>query len=175
MDFYKNLYAESLSMFRIQVIWKIFIGSYILELVLFEENMMLLKCPNFLEIKNVVFNLNGISSLGPDGFGVVFYHSCWEIIGTQVCNDVQQFFKQNWVHPGINSNVVSLIPKIQGVDSIKDYKLIVVVNFKYKIISKILANRLALVAARIISPNHYGLCKVDKFRIALVLLIKLIT
>jgi len=52
--------------------------------------------------------------------------------------------------------VVSLIPKIQGVDSIKDYRSIVVANFKFKIISKILADRLALVIARIISPNQYG-------------------
>jgi len=45
----------------------------------------------------------------------------------------------------MNSNVVSLIPKIQGADSIKDYRPIVVANFKFKIISKILANKLALV------------------------------
>jgi len=56
----------------------------------------------------------------------------------------------------MNSNVVSLIPKIKGIESIKDSRPIVVANFKFKIISKILANRLALVAARIISPNQYG-------------------
>jgi len=56
----------------------------------------------------------------------------------------------------MNSNVVSLIPKIQGTESIKDYRPIVVVNFKFKIISKIVADILALVAARIISPNQYG-------------------
>jgi len=65
-----------------------FIGSYIPELVTFKENMMLIKCHDFLEIKTVVFNLNGNSVLGPDGFGGVFYHSCWDIIGTDVCNVV---------------------------------------------------------------------------------------
>jgi len=117
---------------------------------------MLIKCPDFLEIKNVVFKLNGNSVPGPNGFGGVFYHSCWEIIGTNVCNVVQQFFKQNWIFPRMNSNVVSLIPKIQDAESIKDYIPIVVANFKFKIIFKILADRLALVAARIISPNQYG-------------------
>jgi len=53
----------------------------------------------------------------------------------------------------MNSNVVSIIPKFQGVESIKDYMPIVIANFKFKIISKILADRLALVAAIIISPN----------------------
>jgi len=33
---------------------------------------------------------------------------------------------------------------------------IVIANFKFKIISKILADRLALVATIIISPNQYG-------------------
>jgi len=56
----------------------------------------------------------------------------------------------------MNSNVVSLIPKIQDADSIKDYRPLVVSNFKFKIISKILADRLALLTARIIYPNQYG-------------------
>jgi len=66
-----------------------FISTYIPELVSSTKNMMLIKCPNFLEIKNVVFNLNGNSAPGPDGFGGLFYHSCWDIIGTDVCNAVQ--------------------------------------------------------------------------------------
>ena len=103
-----------------------FIGSYILKLVFSEKNMMLIKCPNILEIKTVVFNLNGNGAPGPDGFCGVFYHSCWDIIGTNVCNVIQQFFKQIWVLPRMNSNVVSLIPKNQGVYSIKYYRPITV-------------------------------------------------
>jgi len=156
LDFYKNLYVEFISNVQDTSNMEDFISTYIPELVSSEENMMLVKCPEFLEIKNVVFNLNGNSAPVLDGFGCVFYHSCWEIIGTNVCNVVQQFFKQNWVLPRMNSNVMSLIPKIQGVESIKDYKLVVVANFKFKIISKILADMLALVVARIISPNQYG-------------------
>jgi len=156
LDFYKNLYVESIFNVPDTSNMEDFIGSYIPELVSSEENMMLIKCPDFLEIKTIVFNLNGNSAPGPDGFCGVFYHSCRDIIGTDVCNVVQQFFKQNWVLPGMNNNVVSLILKIQGADSIKDYMPIVVANFKFKIVSKILANRLALVAVIIISPNQYG-------------------
>jgi len=95
LDFYKTLYPESISHYQDTNNMEDFIGTYIPELVSFEENMMLIKCPDFLEIKNVVFNLNGNSAPGPDGFGSVFHRSCWDIIGTDVCKAVQQFFKQN--------------------------------------------------------------------------------
>jgi len=89
LEFYKTLYAESISHVQDTYNMKDFIGTYIPELVSSKENMMLIKCPEFLEIKNVVFNLNGNSAPDPDGFDDVFYHSCWEIIGTGVCNVVQ--------------------------------------------------------------------------------------
>jgi len=92
LDFYKNIYAESISNVSDTSNMENFIGSYIPELVFSEENMMLVKCLDFLEIKNAIFNLNGNNAPDPDGFGGVFYHSCWEIIGTNVCNVVQQVF-----------------------------------------------------------------------------------
>ena len=156
MDFYKKNYVEYVSNDQDIGNMEEFISTYIPDLVFCKQNMMLIKCPDYLEIKNVVFNLNGNSAPGLECFGGVFYHSCWEIIGIHVCKVVHQFFKQNWVLPGMNNNVVSLIPKIQGVESNKDYMSIVVANFKFKIISKILANRLAIVVARIISLNQYG-------------------
>ena len=76
LDFYKNLYAESISNVPNTSNMEDFIGSYIPELVSSEENTMLIKCPDILEITTVVFNLNGNRAPGPDGFGGVFYHSC---------------------------------------------------------------------------------------------------
>jgi len=76
LDFYKNLYAESISNVSDTSNMEDLIGCYIPELVSSAENMMLIKCSDFLEIKTVIFNLNGNSASGPDGFGGVFYHSC---------------------------------------------------------------------------------------------------
>ena len=70
MDFYKNLYAKSISIFRIQVIWKILLVLIFLG-VSSEENMMLIKCPDFLEIKTVLF-INGNSAPDPNDFAVFF-------------------------------------------------------------------------------------------------------
>jgi len=76
LDFYKNLYAESISNVLDTDNMEYFIGTYIPGMVSSEENMMLIKSPDFSEIKNVVFNLNRNNAPGPDGFGGVFYHSC---------------------------------------------------------------------------------------------------
>ena len=75
-DYYKKNYSESIFNVLDTSNMEDFISSYISELVLSEENMMLIKCPDFLEIKPDVFNLNGNSAPGPYGFGGVFYHSC---------------------------------------------------------------------------------------------------
>jgi len=58
----------------------------------------------------------------------------------------------------MNTNVVSLISKIHRATS-KDFRLIIVANFRFKIISKVLADRLASIAAIIDSPNQNGFIK----------------
>jgi len=47
LDFYKTLYAESISHVPDTNNMEDFIGTCILEMVSFEENMMLIKCPDF--------------------------------------------------------------------------------------------------------------------------------
>jgi len=58
-----------------------------------------------------------------------------------------------------NSNIVVLIPKVPNADSISQYKLIAMTNFKFKILSKILADRLAQVLPHIISKEQRGFIK----------------
>ncbi|CAJ2637186.1 unnamed protein product [Trifolium pratense] len=61
--------------------------------------------------------------------------------------------------PNYNSNTVVLIPKVQNADSIGQYRPIAIANFKFKIISKILADRLALILPNIISKEQRGFIK----------------
>ncbi|WMV24325.1 hypothetical protein MTR67_017710 [Solanum verrucosum] len=46
-----------------------------------EANGFLNAIPDAEEIKKVVFELNGDSTSGPDGFTGYFYQTCWEIVG----------------------------------------------------------------------------------------------
>ena len=53
---------------------------------------------------------------------------------------------------GLNSNFIALISKMKDSITVDQFRLIVLGNFLFKISSKILANRLAQVATRIVSP-----------------------
>lgn len=103
--------------------------------------------------------MNGDSAHGPDDFGGFFFRKYWDVITSDVHNAVLQFFRQGRLLPNLNSNVVVLIPKVKGVERTEQYRPIVLANFQFKIISKVLADRLAQVAPKIISENKRGFVK----------------
>src|SRR5206468_2945682 len=50
------------------------------QLISADDNNMLCDFPSLEEIKEVVFEMNGSSAAGPDGFTGHFYTHCWDII-----------------------------------------------------------------------------------------------
>ncbi|XP_019435508.1 PREDICTED: uncharacterized protein LOC109342010 [Lupinus angustifolius] len=135
------------------------IQAVIPSLVNQEKNSMLTEIPSNEEIKKAVFDLNGEGAPSPDGFGGCFYQAFWDIIDIQVCNAVKQFFHQSWLLPNLNSNNVILIPKTPGADRIDEFRSIALANFQFKIITKVIADRLATITSRIISPQQKGFIK----------------
>ncbi|KAK9949447.1 hypothetical protein M0R45_004967 [Rubus argutus] len=63
-------------------------------LVTNDENLMLLALPSVEEITTTVKSMDAYSSPGPDGFGGIFFHHCWDVISTDVINAVQSFFRK---------------------------------------------------------------------------------
>lgn len=70
-----------------------------------------------------------------------------------VCS-VQDFFYTGNLIPNSNSNIIVLIPKVHGATSMGDFRPIALANFEFKIITKILADRLVVIAMRIIFVHH---------------------
>lgn len=62
-----------------------------------------------------------------------------------------QFFSSVILPPGCNSSFISLIPKTQEAKVVKDFHPISLIGSVYKIIAKILANRLSLVISSLIN------------------------
>lgn len=123
-----------------------------------QDNIMLTNLPSLEEIKEADLSMCGSSAPDPDGSGGCFYKHFWNKVGSDVCKSVLQFFYQNWLLPNLNSNLVVLVPKYPGADKIESFRPIALANFnfQFKIISKILADRLAIVASKIISVQQRG-------------------
>ncbi|CAA7059505.1 unnamed protein product [Microthlaspi erraticum] len=60
---------------------------------------------------------------------------------------------------GVNATILSLIPKHKDSQTMNDYRPIACCNFLYKVISKILANRLKLILSDAIEPNQSAFVK----------------
>jgi len=130
------------------------IQNSIPQLVTEQANNLLTMIPSEEEIYNVVINLNRDSAPGPDGFGAFFYHTYWGIIKKEVISAVLQFFTDGWILPNFNSNTLVLIPKNTSADTVDQFRPIAIANFKHKIITKVLADRLAKILPNIVSQEQ---------------------
>ena len=106
------------------------------------------------EITNVVRGCNGDKAPGPDGFSLAFFQHCWSIIRNDVLAVCKEFHEHCQFERSLNATFVSLIPKKHGANQLKDFRPISLVGGMYKIIAKLLANRLSTVLGRIVSPSH---------------------
>ena len=64
----------------------------------------------------------------------------------------QSFFREGWMLREMNQTMITLIPKNQGACNFNQFRPISLCNFFYKIISKILVNRIRPLLSKIIDP-----------------------
>nr|XP_043610370.1 uncharacterized protein LOC122582052 [Erigeron canadensis] len=83
-----------------------------------------------------------VNSTGPDGFNLVFFKESWNVVGSEVCMAVQEFFRNGKILRELNHTIISLIPKVPTPSGVNDYRSISCCNVLYKCISKIITNRI---------------------------------
>ena len=132
------------------------INYVIPSLVTTVENVFLTSVPSIDEIQDAVFAMDAASAPGLDGFSSRFYKNCWDVVGSDVVLAVQDFFITGVIFLGLNSSFIILLPKLRESISVDQFRPIVLSNFLFKISSKILADRLARVTSRIISPQQFS-------------------
>ncbi|KAG6491492.1 hypothetical protein ZIOFF_052843 [Zingiber officinale] len=125
-------------------------------LVSTEDNLMLATLPSAEEVKQMVWSMCQDSAAGPDGFSVAFYRACWEIVGEDVLQAVLDFFRGAELPRGMASTTIVLIPKVDSAQRWRDFRPISLCNVSYKIISKLMAQRMASVLGKVISPAQSG-------------------
>nr|GFB51712.1 RNA-directed DNA polymerase, eukaryota, reverse transcriptase zinc-binding domain protein [Tanacetum cinerariifolium] len=103
------------------------------------------------EIKRAVWDCGIDKSPGLDVFTFGFYRRFWNLIENDVYDAVKYFFTYGVIPKGCNSSFIALIPKISDANTIKDFRPISLIGSLYKIIAKILANRLSGVLGDIVN------------------------
>ncbi|KAK0581565.1 hypothetical protein LWI29_015235 [Acer saccharum] len=106
------------------------------------------------EIRDVCFSLHPNKAPGPDGFNAHFFKKTWDIVGEDVINAIQGFFRFGLLLKELNATIIALVPKVLNPSKMKDFRPISCCNTLYKIIAKIIANRIKPCLPDIISPSQ---------------------
>jgi hypothetical protein len=104
------------------------------------------------EIREVVFSMKHNRAPGPDSIPAEFFQEFWDTIKNDLFNLFQDFHAGTLNIERLNFGVVTLIPKVPNAIDIKAFRPICLLNVCYKIITKVLTNRL-------ISDFQYGFIK----------------
>ena len=95
--------------------------------------------------------MNGEKAPSPDGFVAT---ACWQFNWNTVKSEVMAVFKDLFdmgkFVKSLNSIIIVMIPKKEGEEDLKDFRPISLVGSLYKLIAKVLANRLKKVMSRLV-------------------------
>lgn len=121
-----------------------------------EQNIELDREITEAEIELTIRSMASDKAPGPDGFTIDFYKSHWDIIKKDYIRVVRNFFQKGKMGSGIKSSFLALIPKEPNPLTFNRFRPISLCNVSYKIITKILANRLKPILPSLISDNQGG-------------------
>jgi hypothetical protein len=121
-------------------------------IILPEDNSFLCVLPLEEEVVQTLSSLGSTKAPGPDGFTALFYKKYWSIVKSDVLACIREFFLNNHLLQEQNHTHIALIPKKPGSHLVHHFRPISLCNIIYKIITKILVNRLKTMLPKIISP-----------------------
>ncbi|OMO55679.1 reverse transcriptase [Corchorus capsularis] len=106
------------------------------------------------EVRVAVFQLGELKSPGPDGFNGMFFQRHWNLIKDDICRMVRNFFRSGKLLKEMNATEIVLIPKVKRPEDVTQFRPISLCNFTYKIISKVLVNRMKPLMNVLVTENQ---------------------
>ncbi|XP_019197208.1 PREDICTED: uncharacterized protein LOC109191092 [Ipomoea nil] len=117
-----------------------------------DQNAMLIREVTVEEVKDALFAMHPDKSPGPDGLSPAFFQTYWDIVGPEVVSFCRLFMFTGMLPDHINDTHIVLIPKCKSPESMSDFCPISLCNVVYRIVAKVLANRLRVLLNSIIDP-----------------------
>ena len=106
------------------------------------------------EIWTTISGLNNNKARDPDGFPLAFWSFSWGFVKNEVLGFFKEFHEQCRFVKNLNATFLVLIPKKQTMEDFKDLRPISLVGGLYKILTKVLANRIKRVMDKVISKSQ---------------------
>ncbi|GKU86994.1 hypothetical protein SLEP1_g1457 [Rubroshorea leprosula] len=106
------------------------------------------------EVKKAVWSCGSSKAPGPDDFNFKFIREMWETIKDSVMGFIDDFHRNGKLVRGVNSSFIVLIPKVTNPQKIEEFRPISLIGVMYKVIAKLLANRISLVLDSIIGESQ---------------------
>ncbi|KAK9169574.1 hypothetical protein Syun_001714 [Stephania yunnanensis] len=104
------------------------------------------------EVRTTVLAMSPNKAPGIDGIPTFFFQKNWNVVGGSLCNMVKACFTQGVMDTSINKSLITLIPKMENPERFNHFRPISLCNVSYKIITKIVANRLKCVMSHLVNP-----------------------
>ncbi|KAL2223530.1 UNVERIFIED_CONTAM: hypothetical protein Sindi_3085800, partial [Sesamum indicum] len=115
-----------------------------------EANSILLPF-TLVDVKQAVFDIVKDKASRPDRYSSSFFKAAWPIVGQEVTEAVLDFFNTGRLLKQINTTLLAVILKVHSPMSISDFRPISCCNVLYKIIAKLIVQRLSVVLDKLIS------------------------
>jgi hypothetical protein len=132
------------------------ITQHIPRLVTEEQNIFLNKPIATEEVDQALQEMPSGKAPGPDGFTVEFFKACWEIVKYDIYKVVEDSRRSASILKALNATMITLIPKENEAKTPDRYRPIALCNVIYKIISKVIENRLKPLLPSLISQEQAG-------------------
>ena len=102
------------------------------------------------EVLQALMQMHPTKSPDPDGMSSIFYQKYWDVVGPQVVQCVIHTLRIGIMPQGVNDTYICLTPKFKCPQKITEYRPISLCNVIYKLVSKVLANRLKGVLPKVV-------------------------
>ena len=96
---------------------------------------------------------------GPDGFIIAYWLFCWAMVKIEIMGFFREFHERGRFVKPLNATFLVLVPKKRGAEDLKNFRPISLVGSLFKLLAKVLANRIKKVKGKVISESQNAFMK----------------
>lgn len=112
------------------------------------------------ELTATLFDLQSGSSPGPDGFTAQFYKVFWPELKGLITHTVNEIFQIGRMPDGFKESIITLLPKKSKPKTrVSNLRPINLLNVIFKLITKMISNRMSKIIANLINEDQTGFIK----------------